>query len=285
MWEHPNRVAKADARSDTGTVEDKGVINLEGTSRLSKIIAMTGLASRREAETMIREERVSVNGSVINSVSHIVNPVLDTIMVDGKRLPQNKGSSTQNLHPLDRPRLWVAHKLSGELVSAQDIKNRPLLLDRIKKQLNLDFKTSLKPIEHLEYRTEGLCLLSNNGSLSRYLGSVKANLDRAYRIRIHGLLTESKIKAIRYGPMINGTKHKGMDIVIDRQGKSTISWITLTTRDVTVRSIRAVLDHLHIKTLRVMCVRVGPFKLDTIPAGSVQEIKIPMPLLSAWQAS
>jgi len=256
---------------------------LENMVRLNKHIANSGLASRREAEALVQEGRVTVNGAVASKAT-AVSALLDTVLVDGVRLPQGKGAG-KKLNPADRPRLWAVHKLSGELVSQQDARARPLMWDRVRKVVQSEGSASLKPVEHLEYRTEGLCLVSNNGSLSRYLGGTKAGLERTYRVRVHGLLTESKIKALRFGTVLGGVKQKGMEVRIDRQGKSTISWISLTVRDVQVKTIRAVLEQLHIQALRVLCVRVGPFKLDDIPAGSVQELKVPREVIAAWQKS
>jgi len=252
---------------------------LLNTVRLNKLVANSGLASRREAEVLIAEGRVTVNGAVAGK-STAVNALLDTVMVDGARLPRPKDG--RKLSPAERPRVWAVHKLSGELVSAQDARKRPLMLDRVKKVVPLEGGASLKPVDHLEYRTEGLCLVSNNGSLSRFLGS-KAGLERTYRVRVHGLLTESKLKALRMGCVVAGVKQPGMQVRIDRQGKSTISWLSLVVKDVSVKTIRAVLQQLHVRALRILCVRVGPFALDDIPQGAVQELKVPREVLAAWQ--
>lgn len=260
--------------------------HLGKTMRLNKLIANAGLASRREAENMIKDARVSVNGTVIVSVSYCIDPVMDTILVDGLRLPQGKDAQKRlQQQQIAKPRLWAVHKLGGELVSSRDAKKRPLMLDRVKKLLNMDSKIAFKPVIHLEFHTQGICLVSNNGSLARYIGSKQTALERTYKVRIHGLLTDSKLKAIRMGPTINGVKYSGMDVRIDRQGKSTISYITLTLRDMQKKGIQTVLEYLHIKALKVMCIGVGPFKLDNLPPGAVMELEIPKEIQTGWLAS
>jgi len=292
LWHHPSEAPAEEGEGEDGMGEKEEAVGntappSETNVRLNKLIAASGLASRREAEAMIRDSRVSVNGKVVARLSQGVNPLLDTVMVDGVRLPQSKRGSghSKKLDAAERPRLWAVHKMSGELVSSHDAKKRPLMLDRVRKALQLEPNVSVKPVEHLEYRTEGLCLLSNNGSLARYLGGEKADLDRSYRVRVHGLLTESKLKALRYGAVVGGVKQKGMAVQIDRQGKSTISWISLTAKGTSVKAIRATLEQLHVRALRILCVRIGPFRLDDIPAGSVQELKVPREVTVAWQKS
>ena len=185
--------------------------------RLSKFIAGTGLCSRREAEKWIMDGRVLVNGSAKNSAVEIVSKD-DDIVVDGEKISQRVC--------VVRPKIFAVHKLAGELVATTDPgKNRPVLFDRIKHLLEKE--GSLKPVTRLEFNTEGLLLLTNNGELARMLENPMTGLERKYRIRLHGKITESKLDGFRRGLVIDKIKYGSMKVNIERN-VGTNSWLSLS---------------------------------------------------------
>jgi 23S rRNA pseudouridine2605 synthase len=170
--------------------------------RLSKLIAESGVASRREAERLIMQGRVSVGGIICKVPTYNVDigaKIRVPIAVDGVKLRRK--------YSHERPRLWAIHKLRDEFMpsngsGAESVRNRKLLLDRVRELLpGADAKLDLKPVYHVEYETEGLCLFTNDGGLAKLLDQ---SYSRQYKVRVHGLLTESKMKGLQKGLHSNG---------------------------------------------------------------------------------
>jgi len=260
--------------------------NVKTTNRLSKVISSTGICSRRQAEKIIEEGRVLVNGVITKSPATQCDLTNDDIVLDGVRLERKKGF-------VERPRLWMVHKISGELVADKDPKNRPLLLDRLKPLLKtikesnpLPQKTNfyndennaimniLKPVNRLEFHMEGMILFTNNGLLARLMDHKSSNLVKKFRVRVHGLINESKIQGLRKGIISNGVKYPPLDIKVDRVSKSTISWITVSCLDYHRKAITTSLQTVHIKPLRIISTELGPYKIGDLPRGAWKEITL-----------
>eukprot|EP01041_Mallomonas_annulata_P012463 gene12463-26213_t len=228
---------------------------VESALRLSKVVAGTGLCSRREAEEWIKSGRVMVNGNLVSSVTQFVTIGTDAVYVDGMKI---KAGET-----FIKPRLWIAHKMQGELVALTDpLKKRPLLFDRLKTFYNESFM--LKPVSRLEFNTEGLILLTNSGDIARYMDDPLTGLKRHYRVKVHGKLTESKLDGFRRGPVVDGVKYQSMDVTVDHNS-GTLNWIRLTLCDNKTRAVRTVCEHLNLQVARMICVGFGSYRLDTMP--------------------
>lgn len=167
------------------------------TIRLSKAIASTGVCSRRDADTWIKEGRITVNYERIRSIGKLVSKD-DKICVDGIELKKHVN--------YDKPRLWMVYKLPGELVARSDpSKKRPVVLDRLR---NLKVHSEiLKPINRLEFGMEGLLLVTNSARLASVMQSLQSGIERKYRLRVHGKVTPSKLDGLQRGLLVNGTKY------------------------------------------------------------------------------
>lgn len=248
--------------------------------RLNKFIAHTGLCSRREAERWIIDGRITVNGTKINSVCTIISSN-DDVFLDGKKVNIN---SSKNM-----PKLWMVNKLKGELVSENDpIKNRPLMFHRIKQLGQLITKERIlsnnrdispfKPISRLEFNTEGLCLISNDGEFARVLGSAEAKIIRQFRVRVHGLITDSKLNGLKHGMYIDGKKQPSFDVKIEKTA-GTISWLKILTTEINNKVMKNCLEKMYIDITRIIAVGFGPYKLGDLNAGGLIEVKITPELL------
>ena len=259
------------------------------SNRLSKVISSTGICSRRQAEKIIEEGRVLVNGVVSKSPATQCDLSVDNIVLDGVRLEKKKGF-------VERPRLWMVHKLSGELVADKDPKNRPLLMDRLKPLIktikesnplpqkkitnfyndekNGTIMNILKPVNRLEFHMEGLILFTNNGLLARLMDHKSSNLLKKFRVRVHGLINESKIQGLRRGVISKGVKYPPLDVKVDRISKSTISWITVSCLDYHRKAISTSLETVHIKPLRIISTELGPYKIGDLPRGAWKEVTL-----------
>lgn len=248
--------------------------------RLSKYIASSGICSRREAEKFIREGRVQVNGVVLTNVSESIDSSSSpktVVMLDGIIVHRKAFSRP--------PKLWAIYKHRGELTSSQDDKNRKLLLERflslVKDMLSATDSSwgsdassiiSMKPVNRLDYNTEGLCLITNNGILSRALSNAE-KFNRQYRVRIHGLLTSSKLDGLRRGVFMDGRRQKPMEVEIEK-ASSTISWIKITTTEPSNRVVYKCLQQVHLDVTRMISIAIGPINEKVLFNKGCAEVKL-----------
>ena len=285
--------------------------------RLSRLVASYGTnmqMSRRSAERMIIDGMVTVAGDVVVDPSELlsIEEALGTIKVGGRqlRLPSSPPTSTSSSSlssgdrtaegsgsRLDRrdsgpkpklqshrTRIWLAHKLPGELVAENDPYGRPSLLDRLRRggvgkpKKKSQSRVHLKPVGRLDMMTEGLLILTNDGSYARELELPSNKFHRTYRARVHGRLTEPKMRAIRSGVTIDNTRYGGMDVSIEkssaRREQSINTWLRITCCEGKNRQIRKVLESLGLKVTRLIRTQYGDYSLNTIPPGMAIEVPV-----------
>jgi 23S rRNA pseudouridine2605 synthase len=223
--------------------------------RIAKVIARAGLASRREAETWVAAGRVAVNGAVIDSPACNVTEA-DRITVDGEPLPAR-----------ERTRLFLYHKPRGLMTTHADPQGRPTLFQRLPKDL-----PRLISIGRLDFNTEGLLLLTNDGALARALELPSTGWLRRYRVRAHGAVTQKDLDALRDGITISGIHYGAIDAAIERVQGSNL-WLTFAIREGKNREVRNVLGHLGLDVTRLIRVSYGPFQLSELAEGAVEEVR------------
>jgi 23S rRNA pseudouridine2605 synthase len=226
----------------------------EGGERIAKAMARAGVASRREAEDWIAAGRVAVNGAVITSPALNVGPG-DRISIDGEPLPAR-----------ERTRLFLYHKPRGLLTSHADPRGRQTIFQNLPKGL-----PRLISVGRLDFNTEGLLLLTNDGELARVLELPATGWLRRYRVRAHGSIVQPKLDALRSGVVIDGIRYGAIEATVDRvQGSNT--WLTFAIREGKNREVRNVLGHLGMTVTRLIRVSFGPFQLGEIAEGAVEEV-------------
>jgi 23S rRNA pseudouridine2605 synthase len=154
--------------------------------RLQKIIAAAGLASRRKAEELIAAGRVQVNGQTVTELGAKADPAHDHIRVDGKLL-----------HGPERPRYYVLNKPKGFVTTASDPEHRPTVTDFFKGG------ERVFPVGRLDYSSEGLLLMTNDGDLANALTRAAARVEKTYLVKVSGKPSESAIDQLRHGVMID----------------------------------------------------------------------------------
>lgn len=223
--------------------------------RIAKRLARAGVASRRDAEVMIGEGRVSVNGKILDSPAFNVLDS-DRIDVDGKPIPA-----------IERTRLFLFHKPSGVVTTTRDPEGRKTVFDLVPDEL-----PRLLAIGRLDIATEGLLLLTNDGGLSRVLELPATGWLRRYRVRVHGAPDEAKLSALSDGIAIDGVFYGAVEASIDRiQGSN--AWLTIGIREGKNREVRRILEHLGLTVNRLIRVSYGPFHLGELESGAIQEIR------------
>ena len=227
----------------------------EAGERIAKVMARAGLCSRREAEAWIAQGRVTVNGAVITSPARNVTAE-DRVLVDGKPLPAR-----------ERTRLFLYHKPRGLVTTHADPEGRPTIFEALPQGL-----PHLVSVGRLDFNTEGLLLLTNDGGLARVLELPSTGWLRRYRVRAHGAVTQKALDRLRQGIEIDGVRYGAIEATLDRVQGSNV-WLTFAIREGKNREIRKVLAALGLQVNRLIRVSYGPFQLGDLPRGAVEEVK------------
>jgi 23S rRNA pseudouridine2605 synthase len=223
--------------------------------RIAKALARAGLASRRDAEEWIVQGRVTVNGRVINSPALDVTEN-DVVTVDGKPLP-----------PRQRTRLFMYHKPRGLMTTHADPEGRPTVFDNLPEGL-----PRLISIGRLDFNTEGLLLLTNDGGLARALELPDTGWLRRYRVRAHGEVTQAQLDALKNGIEVDAVKYGSIDATLERDQGANV-WLVFAIREGKNREVRNVMAHLGLEVNRLIRVSYGPFQLGELAEGEVEEVR------------
>lgn len=223
--------------------------------RIAKALARAGLASRRDAEEMVTQGRVTVNGRIINSPALDITPN-DVVMVDGKPLPER-----------ERTRLFLYHKPRGLMTTHDDPEGRPTVFDNLPEGL-----PRLISVGRLDFNTEGLLLLTNDGGLARTLELPDTGWLRRYRVRAHGDVTQAQLDQLKEGIEVEGVKYGPIEAMLERDQGANV-WLVFAIREGKNREVRNVCAHLGLEVNRLIRVSYGPFQLGEVPEGQVEEIR------------
>jgi len=223
--------------------------------RLSKVIARNTSYSRRQAEKLIDEGRVSVDGKKIISQGMNVSEN-NKIFVDKKLI--NRSTDIQ---------IYIFHKPRGCLVTHNDPSNRKTIFDFINKKYR-----NLITVGRLDYNSEGLLILTNDGQLKREFELPKNNYQREYKVKIQGKITDFIISKISKGITVKGQKYKSIEIKKINE-TSTYTWIRMILTEGKNREIRKIFDSLNMTVTRLIRVSYGKYRLGKLQKGGLIKVK------------
>lgn len=223
--------------------------------RIAKVLSRAGVASRREAERMIAEGRVSVNGEKIDSPALNVTAA-DRISVDGKPLPE-----------AEAPRMWLYYKPIGLVTSNSDEKGRTTIFDELPEDM-----PRVMTVGRLDINSEGLLLLTNDGGIKRKLELPSTGWLRRYRVRINGRPKDEDFAPLRQGLVIEGERFQPMTVALDRQ-QGANAWLTVGLREGKNREIRRAMEDIGFNVNRLLRISYGPFQLGELKPGAVEELR------------
>ncbi|GGC15178.1 hypothetical protein GCM10011494_37530 [Novosphingobium endophyticum] len=239
------------------TPRDPSLPPREG-ERIAKLLARAGVASRREAERMIEEGRVKLGDEPITAPSTVLKD-LRGVTVDGN--PVKAPEAT---------RLFVFHKPAGLITAERDPAGRPTIYTALRNALPPG-AGRVMPVGRLDFNTEGLLLLTNDGEFKRQLELPATGVPRTYRARTFGTITQAQLEDLIEGIEVDGMRYGKIDANMERStGRN--QWIELTLTEGKNREVRRVLEHLGLEVSRLIRTAYGPFRLLDLPKGMVMEI-------------
>ena len=270
------------------------------SERIAKYLARCGVSSRREAEELIRQKRITVNGETVETPAFLVEGT-ETILFDGEKINKK-----------DKTRLWLYHKPAGLVTTHKDEKGRDTVFVHLPAGL-----PRVISVGRLDLNSEGLLLLTNDGALSRALELPENGWSRRYKVKVHGFLDERKIKQLEKGTVVDGVVYAPCKISIDsRQGAEkktetaaaenlapsksspqktkqasqtdtgtakekpaesahkygTNAWLTVSLTEGKNREIRKLMASIGLDVARLIRLSYGPFQLGSLKCGEVKEV-------------
>ncbi|UFS69267.1 rRNA pseudouridine synthase [Geomonas sp. RF6] len=218
--------------------------------RLQKILSQAGVASRREAEGIILEGRVAVNGEVVSELGRKADPEADSITVDGKKLN------------LGEKRVYVLlYKPVGYVTTMKDPQGRPVVSDLLK-----SVPARVYPVGRLDYNTEGLLLLTNDGALAHALMHPSHEIDKGYLVRVGGHVSESQIQRLSEGVRLEDGLTAPAVVTRVRESAQN-SWISITIHEGRYRQVRRMCEAVGLQVVRLKRSRYDFLEIGELKPG------------------
>jgi 23S rRNA pseudouridine2605 synthase len=203
---------------------------------------------------MIADRRVALNGEILSTPAVLVGPD-DVLAVDGKRIAAAEPT-----------RLFRYHKPRGLVVTHKDPEGRPTVFEKMPPGL-----PRVISVGRLDYNSEGLLLLTNDGELARRLELPANAWLRRYRVRVHGTPAEALLQGLAKGVKVDGVQYGPIEAGLDsKQGAN--SWLTVSIKEGKNREVRRVMEHLGLTVNRLLRVGYGPFPLGQLKPGEIEEV-------------
>lgn len=215
--------------------------------RLQKIISQAGIASRREAERLILEGRVLVNGNVVKELGAKADPQTDDIRVDGKKIRE----SGQKVYIL-------LNKPKGCVTTVKDDRGRPTVIDLLK-----GIKKKVYPVGRLDFNTEGILLLTNDGDFAYRLAHPRHKIPKTYAVKISGVPTEKELRKLSDGVVVVKRKTAPAQVKLDRTTGNN-SWLSITLHEGRKRQIRRMCEIIGHPVIKLKRVKYGFLELGAL---------------------
>jgi 23S rRNA pseudouridine2605 synthase len=230
----------------------------EGGERVAKLLARSGVGSRRDVERLIGEGRVAINGRTLETPAVKVSPG-DILTVDGEVVGEPEPA-----------RVFRYHKPVGLVTTHKDPAGRPTVFENLPEGL-----PRLISVGRLDINSEGLLLLTNDGGLARALEMPSTAIVRRYRARAHGRTTQERLDTLKDGITVEGIRYGPVEAKLDKakegpQGANL--WLTVTLQEGKNREVRRVLEAIDLKVNRLIRLAYGPFALGTLGDGEIEEV-------------
>jgi 23S rRNA pseudouridine2605 synthase len=222
--------------------------------RLQKLIAAAGIASRRHAEELIEAGEVSVNGEVVRELGTKADPARDHIKVRGRLINPLLESREKTYVLLNKPR--------GYLTALSDPEGRPLVSDLVPQSLG-----RLHPVGRLDFNTEGLLILTNDGELTNHVTSARNHVEKVYEVKVKGVPPEQQIERLRRGVRLEDGARTAPARIVKTDETKTNAWYEVILREGRNQQIRRMFDLISHSVIKLRRVRIGPVTAEGILIG------------------
>jgi 23S rRNA pseudouridine2605 synthase len=218
--------------------------------RLQKILSRAGVSSRRGAEELIAAGRVAVNGITVSEPGTKADPDTDTITVDGKQLGVNAASV-----------YIVLYKPAGYMTTLKDPQGRPLVTDLLS-----GVRERVYPVGRLDYNTEGLLLLTNDGEWANALAHPRHEVDKEYHVRVRGRVSPEQVRRLAAGVELDDGNSAPAGVRIVRESENN-TWLSITIHEGRYRQVRRMCEAVSLTVVRLKRVRYGFLGLEGLKTG------------------
>ena len=223
--------------------------------RLQKILAQAGVASRRRAEELIVAGRVAVNGNVVTELGSKADPAADRITVDGKPI-----------RPEGRKVYLLLNKPTGYMTTLKDPEGRPIVTDLVK-----DVPERVFPVGRLDYNTEGLLILTNDGAWANRLAHPRHEVEKEYLVRVRGGVAPEQIRRLAAGVELSDGRTAPAKVAKVRESDSN-SWLSIAIHEGRYRQVRRMCEAVSLAVVRLKRVRYGFLELGDLKPGSYRQL-------------
>lgn len=218
--------------------------------RLQKFLALCGEASRRHAEEMIKEGRVCVNGETVTEMGTVIDEDKDVVTLDNRRVEKEKSK-----------RYIILNKPKGYITTVSDNFDRPTVMELVS-----DIPERIYPVGRLDYDTEGLLLMTNDGDFANAVAHPKKNLEKVYLARVKGEFSEDKADKLRAGVNIDGRKTAPAIVKILKSDEKS-HLVRVVIHEGRNRQVKRMFETVGCRVASLKRTAVGRFNLDGIPVG------------------
>lgn len=225
-------------------------IRQAGAVRLQKAMADAGVASRRKAEALIMEGRVTVNGRIVRELGVKIDPGRDHVKVDGR-----------HLKPVPPAMFLIVNKPRGYLSAMSDPEGRPVIADLLKQ-----VRSRVFPVGRLDYDAEGLVLLTNQGAMAQALLHPRYHVPKTYMVKVKGFLTGDERATLEAGVKLDGGRTAPAKVVPVAKSSQN-SWLELTIYEGRKHQVKRMLDSVGHPVIKIKRIRFGPLALGGLPIG------------------
>jgi 23S rRNA pseudouridine2605 synthase len=222
--------------------------------RLQKLIAAAGIASRRHAEELIEAGEVSVNGEVVRELGTKADPARDHIKVRGRLINPLLEAREKTYVLLNKPR--------GYLTALSDPEGRPLVSELVPHALG-----RLHPVGRLDFNTEGLLILTNDGELTNYVTSARNHVEKVYEVKVKGVPPEQQIERLRRGVRLEDGVRTAPAQIRKTDETKTNAWFEVVLREGRNQQIRRMFDLINHSVIKLRRVRIGNITAEGILIG------------------
>jgi 23S rRNA pseudouridine2605 synthase len=222
--------------------------------RIAKFLAHAGVASRRDAEKIIADGRVKLNGKIVEHPSAQVGPG-DIVLLDNAVVAAP-----------GRARVFRYHKPSGLVTTHRDPQGRKTVFETLPAEMG-----RVVSVGRLDLTSEGLLLLTNDGELARALELPSNGWIRRYRVRVYGMVDQQQLADLSRGIVVEGVRYGAIEAALDSH-KGANAWLSVGLQEGKNREVRKIMAALGLTVTRLIRISYGPFLLGTLPAGSIAEV-------------